>query len=136
MDFTTFKKIFFKDKHNWKYVTEKEKAGVFFILNRNMARVRPANADALNHKGIETGLATDIWYKVCEQSLDVPNWFNPPFRPKTTATVTKDSLDDMDKLILQKFYAKQIEEEKQKDLDTKKKGDGFIVKKHKKKKGS
>jgi hypothetical protein len=137
MDFTTFRKIFFKDKQNYKYVADKEKEGVFFILNRHMARVKPANADALNHKGIETALATDIWFKFCEQSLDVPDWFySKTYIPKKTAGIrtNAENLDDMDKIILQKFFENEIKEDKERELLAKK-NEEIVVKKFKKKKG-
>jgi hypothetical protein len=138
MDFTTFRKIFFKDKHHYRYVTEKEKAASFFILNRLMARMKPTNADALNHKGMNTALATDLWFKFCEQSLDVPEWFKAmPFKTKTDVFKTNnEELDDMDKLILQKFFENEIKEEKTREQLANKKVETIIVKKLKKKKGN
>ena len=51
---------------------------MFFMFNRQIARLYPVNANALNYNGIDTGLASDVWFNALSSRFnDIPNRLQP-----------------------------------------------------------
>jgi hypothetical protein len=132
MDLTTLAKIIFKDKKNYRYLTDKDKKDLFFIFNRYMARAVPVNSDAMNINGIDGALAIDAWNKYCERAMGIPDWFYP--RVKAPKTTKADDMDDMDKLILNQFFSEEVNADMERQKEEAKKKEQIVVKKMKRKK--
>ncbi len=64
----------FKNRNNWKWVTEKQKETYFFIINRYLSKKYPDKAQLLNLKSIDKVLSIDLWFHFM---LDkpYPSWF-------------------------------------------------------------
>lgn len=130
MDLSNFVKIIFKDKKNYQNLDDKDKEKFFFIFNRMMARATPVNADALNKRGIDLSLASDIWFDYCQSLIDTPNWFwSRAKKNKEEKIDILEGLTDQEKRILKTHYTEDIKKEEEK-LNT----DTITVKKVKGKK--
>jgi hypothetical protein len=112
MNISQLTRIIFRDSHSYKTVNDKDKSGMFFILNRIMARKHPLNANTLNYNGIDTASATDVWFETLSPRYrDVPKEFNVPWgklKKKGESSVLK-GFSDKDKQILA-LYPELIEE--------------------------
>jgi len=64
----------FKNRNNWKWVTEKQKETYFFIINRYLSKKYPDKAQLLNLKSIDKVVSIDLWFHFM---LDkpYPSWF-------------------------------------------------------------
>jgi hypothetical protein len=88
----------FRNKTNWKYVTNDQKIKYFFIFNRYFSKRYTTNSQLLNNKNVDKGTSLDLWYYFM---LDkpYPNWFwskSPKFE--------KSNISDSDfKLLLIKL---------------------------------
>ena len=66
--------VIFKNRENWKFVTDDQKETFFFIINRYMSKVYPEKAQLLNLKTIDKTIALNLWfYFVNDQPY--PKWF-------------------------------------------------------------
>ena len=67
----------FKDKQNYKNLSDEDKEKFFFIVNRKFARKYPKHAQFFNQKGFDKASALDIWYNffIKERTLNVPEWY-------------------------------------------------------------
>lgn len=52
----------FKDKGNWKFVTQEQKETYFFIINRLLSKKFPDLAQLLNTKSTDKASALDCWF--------------------------------------------------------------------------
>lgn len=67
----------FKEKHNYKNLSDEDKEKFFFIINRKFARKYPKHAQFFNQKGFDRASALDIWYNffIKERTLNIPDWY-------------------------------------------------------------
>jgi len=88
----------FRNKKDWKNITDLDKEKFFFIFNRYFSKKYTTKSQLLNNKNIDKSSALDLWYYYM---LDkpYPNWFwskSPKF--------DKSELDDKDfKLLFEKM---------------------------------
>jgi len=64
----------FRNKKNWKNITDLDKEKYFFIFNRYFSKKYPTKSQILNNKNIDKSSALDLWYYFM---LDkgYPDWF-------------------------------------------------------------
>lgn len=114
-DLSTLVKSIFKDKRNYSDIEDKDKASIFFIFNRYVARNYPDNANFFNKRGMDGATAMDIWFDYFRDSLYMPGWFYPPrvakkeISPADAALNAIPGLDDEDKYLLKTYFAHLIE---------------------------
>lgn len=88
----------FRNKKDWKNITDLDKERFFFIFNRYFSKKYTTKSQLLNNKNIDKSSALDLWYYYM---LDkpYPNWFwskSPKF--------DKSELEDKDfKLLFEKM---------------------------------
>jgi len=88
----------FRNKKDWKNITDLDKERFFFIFNRYFSKKYTTKSQLLNNKNIDKSSSLDLWYYYM---LDkpYPNWFwskSPKF--------DKSELDDKDfKLLFEKM---------------------------------
>jgi hypothetical protein len=88
----------FRNKKDWKNITDLDKERFFFIFNRYFSKKYTTKSQLLNNKNIDKSSALDLWYYYM---LDkpYPNWFwskSPKY--------DKSELDDKDfKLLFEKM---------------------------------
>lgn len=75
MDFKTITTIIFKDKHEYKNVSDEQKDSLFFIFNRFMAKKYPKIAQTMNVKGMDKSICMDIWFNELKNEKYIPKWF-------------------------------------------------------------
>jgi hypothetical protein len=63
----------FKDKGNWKWVSDEQKNEFFFIINRLLSKRFPDKAQLLNLKTIDKVSSLDLWHHFMK-SKPYPNW--------------------------------------------------------------
>jgi hypothetical protein len=64
----------FKNRDNWKYVTEQQKEKWFFIFNRYFSKKYPNRSQLLNDKYQDKVLGMDLWFHFMK-SEPYPKWF-------------------------------------------------------------
>lgn len=76
IDFITLSNIIFKDKNNYKLVTDEEKESNFFILNRKFAFKFLKQAHFFNNKTINKSSSMDLWYQFFYNTTNgTPAWW-------------------------------------------------------------
>jgi hypothetical protein len=104
--------VIFRNRENWKFVTDEQKLKWFFIINRNLSKKFPEKAQLLNLKSIDKITAMNLWYQFM-LNQPYPNWFW-----SKSDKVDKSEISDKDyKIILQRLKIKDI------DLD-------YLIKNH------
>jgi hypothetical protein len=63
----------FKDKQNWKCVSDDQKEEFFFIINRLLSKRFNEKAQLLNHKNINKVVGLDLWFQFLKES-PYPSW--------------------------------------------------------------
>lgn len=63
----------FKDRNNWKWVTNEQKEEFFFIINRLMSKRFPQKAQLLNSKYINKVVGLDLWFEFMKSNT-YPSW--------------------------------------------------------------
>jgi hypothetical protein len=133
MEFNQLVRIIFQSKDNYEHINPEEKEKLFFIFNRTITRGNPLIADALNRKGIDKSLATDVWFNYAKNTTRPPDWFTPNWsklkKDKENSLLKK--YDSIDRKILS-FYPEALEEERKRI--EKEKEESIIVIKNKKNK--
>ena len=95
----------FKDKENWKWVTDDQKEEFFFIINRLLSKRFPEKSQLLNLKTIDKVSGLDLWYHFMTDK-GYPSWFWSK-SPK----VVSEGFDDKDyKLLLEKLSLNKNED--------------------------
>jgi hypothetical protein len=104
--------VIFRNRENWKFVTDEQKLKWFFIINRNLSKKFPEKAQLLNLKSIDKITAMNLWYQFM-LNQPYPNWFW-----SKSDKGDKSEISDKDyKIILQRLKIKDI------DLD-------YLIKNH------
>jgi len=67
----------FKNKDEYKKLSDEDKKKFFFIINRKFARQYPYHAQVFNKKGINESSAMDIWYYffIKKRVINTPKWY-------------------------------------------------------------
>lgn len=82
----------FRDKHNWKYVSDIQKEKFFFIFNRYFSKKYPGRSQLLNNKTIDKVTALNLWYYF---NLDksYPKWFWSKCPKSTSSDIDEKDFD-------------------------------------------
>ena len=104
--------VIFRNRENWKFVTDEQKLKWFFIINRNLSKKFPEKAQLLNLKSIDKITAMNLWYQFM-LNQPYPNWF---WSKSDKGDKSEISYKDY-KIILQRLKIKDI------DLD-------YLIKNH------
>lgn len=77
--------VIFKEKENWKYVTDDQKEEFAFIINRFFSKMYPLQSQLLNHKKQDKVTLMNMWYYF-QLNKPYPKWFwsKSPKWEKTT----------------------------------------------------
>jgi hypothetical protein len=96
--------VIFRNRENWKFVTDEQKLKWFFIINRNLSKKFPEKAQLLNLKSIDKITAMNLWYQFM-LNRPYPNWFW-----SKSDKGHKSEISDKDyKTILQRLKIKDID---------------------------
>ena len=112
-------KAMFKDKDNWKYVTDEQKEKFFFIFNQYFSKRYLELSQLLNDKEINKSVGMDLWAKFM---LDkpYPQWFwskpNKTLKESTESSFYEEikrihQLKEDEFNFLLKYHSEEIQEE-------------------------
>ena len=93
----------FKNKSDWKWVTDEQKETYFFIINRMMSKKYTTKAQIFNIKNIDKISCMNLWYQFM---LDkpYPKWFWSKSNKENSKILEKDY-----KLLLSKLKIKDLD---------------------------
>jgi hypothetical protein len=93
----------FKNKSDWKWVTDEQKEAYFFIINRMMSKKYPIKAQLFNIKNIDKVSSMNLWYQFM---LDkpYPKWFWSKSKKENSSISEKDF-----KLLISKLKIKDLD---------------------------
>jgi hypothetical protein len=123
IDFIEVVNRIFKDKHNYKNITDKDKEDNFFMVNRKFAVNFIKQSQFLNSKFIDKSTSTDIWNHFFKSTNGIPYWYWPPKIKAKTITNSKIpkkdiikiqsycDISDSDLLFLDKYYKEDLDYE-------------------------
>lgn len=95
--------VMFKDKQNWKWITDEQKEEFFFIINRLLSKRFPEKAQLLNSKYINKSVGLDLWFHLFKTS-PYPSWI------WSKAEKEKPTISETDyKLLLKRLRIKDID---------------------------
>lgn len=66
--------VMFKNRNDWKYVTEEQKIKYFFIINRLLSKNYPQISQLLNDKCIDNSIGLDLIFQFMKDK-PYPKWF-------------------------------------------------------------
>lgn len=95
--------VIFRDRENWKFITDEQKIKWFFIFNRYFSKKYPEKAQLLNLKTIDKVSAFNLWFQFM---LDkpYPNWF------WSKSTPIEKSISEADfSLLIRKLRIKDLD---------------------------
>lgn len=93
----------FKDKKDWKWVSDEQKNEFFFIINRLLSKKFPDKSQLLNLKLIDKVTGLDLWFHFMKDK-PYPSWF------WSKSEKEKRLIPDTDyKLLLSRFKIKDID---------------------------
>ncbi len=101
-DFTHIVDFIFKNKNEYKKLSNEDKEKFFFIINRKFARAFPTHAQFFNKKSIDKSNALDIWYQffIKKGIKGIPSWYwTPKKSAKEKSIATKNEIE-----FLMNFY--------------------------------
>ena len=99
VDFISLGNIIFKDRFNYKYVTDEDKEKNFFILNRKFAYKDIKKAQFFNNKNIDKASALDVWFNIFSNMSNIPGWYwKTKIKPKTKKQKISLKKDDINEL--------------------------------------
>jgi len=104
----------FKNKKDWKLVTDEQKEQFFFIINRYFSKKYPDYAQLMNKKQTNKIIGMDLWFEFMKDK-PYPKWF----WSKAKEDSSKKEFTDKELFELQK------------KLDLKKDEIDFLIKHHK-----
>lgn len=64
----------FRNRNNWKSITDSDKEKYFFIFNRFFSKKYPTKSQLLNIKNIDKVTSMNIWYHFMSDKV-YPSWF-------------------------------------------------------------
>jgi prolyl oligopeptidase PreP (S9A serine peptidase family) len=93
----------FKNKSDWKWITDEQKEAYFFIINRMMSKKYPTKAQLFNIKNIDKVSSMNLWYQFM---LDkpYPKWFWSKSKKENSSISEKDF-----KLLISKLKIKDLD---------------------------
>jgi hypothetical protein len=93
----------FKNKSDWKWVTDEQKEDYFFIINRMMSKKYSTKAQLFNIKNIDKVSSMNLWYQFM---LDkpYPKWFWSKSKKENSSISEKDF-----KLLISKLKIKDLD---------------------------
>lgn len=102
-DFTHIVDFIFKNKNEYKKLSNEDKEKFFFIINRKFARVFPLHAQLFNDKSIDKSNALDIWYHffIKKGVKGIPGWY---WVPKKSSKKEKSIATKKEVEYLMNFY--------------------------------
>ena len=94
----------FKNKDDYKKLSDEDKKKFFFIINRKLARLYPYHAQYVNKKGINEASALDIWYYffIKKRVMGTPKWYWFKLSSTKKEKQTKYKIDEIN--FLKEFY--------------------------------
>lgn len=111
----------FINKDKYKNLTDEDKIGSFFILNRKFSIKYPKIAKFLNDKSIDKASAMDQWFEVFRNQKGIPGWYWSTKSKKDTPKAKKDKdyqkiqhrygLKDEDMKFLVEFFKKDLDKD-------------------------
>jgi len=113
----------FKQKDQYKNLSDDDKEKFFFIMNRKFARQFPKHAQFFNNKGMDKSSALDIWYYffIKQRTTDIPYWYWFKLSNKKEKSILKKEEEDFfleyyelkqnDLEFLIKYYPDELTEE-------------------------
>lgn len=111
----------FVNKDKYKQLTDEDKIGAFFILNRKFAYKYPKIAKFLNDKSIDKASAMDQWFEVFKNQKGIPGWYWGTKSKKDTPKAKKDKdyqkiqlrygLREEDMRFLIEFFKKDLDKD-------------------------
>lgn len=110
----------FKNKQDWKYITDDQKVKYFFIINRLLSKKYPDISQLLNLKSIDYVVGMDLIFEFMKDK-PYPTWFWSKSSKQDTKDLTSEerfnlikhfniTYDELDFLI--KNFPTELEEEK------------------------
>ncbi len=93
----------FKNKSDWKWITDEQKEAYFFIINRMMSKKYSTKAQLFNIKNIDKVSSMNLWYQFM---LDkpYPKWFWSKSKKENSSISEKDF-----KLLISKLKIKDLD---------------------------
>ncbi len=64
----------FRKRDDWRFLTDKQKDTYFFIINRNLSKRYPEQAQLLNLKNIDKVVGMELWYQFMKNE-PYPSYF-------------------------------------------------------------
>ena len=112
--------IMFKDKKDWKKVTDEEKSAYFFIINRYFSKRYPDLAQKLNLKEIDKSLGMDLIFNFM-YNQPYPKWIWSKSEKKVEKEFFSEKQENklLERLnikkeelsLLVKFHSQEVKEE-------------------------
>ena len=91
----------FKNKIDYKFLTDKDKEDNFFMVNRKISIKHIKGAQFFNSRHVDKSTAVDIWRHFFRNAQGIPSWYwAPKNRKKLTKTKTKTPKKDFEKITL------------------------------------
>lgn len=103
VDFITLANIIFKDKNNYKHVSDEEKETNFFVLNRKFAIKYLKQAQFFNNKNIDKPSALDVWYQIFYNTNGTPAWWWKTKQPPKIKV--KSEFNNNDLKLIKDYYS-------------------------------
>ena len=136
-DFTHIVDFIFKNKEDYKKLSDEDKDKFFFIINRKFARAYPQHSQFFNKKDINKASAMDLWYYyfIKKRVQGIPSWYWTKKSQVKKESTIKYSANEVDFLInfydineddikyLIKYHPNEIDEEVKKYRKFNKNGD-------------
>ena len=103
-DFKHIVDFIFKNKDDYKKLSDEDKKKFFFIINRKLARLYPYHAQYVNKKGINEASALDLWYYffIKKRTMGVPKWYWFKLSSTNKEKPTKYKTEEID--FIKQFY--------------------------------
>jgi hypothetical protein len=111
----------FVNKEKYSKLTDEDKSGSFFIINRKFAKKYPKVAQFLNNKSIDKASAMDIWFNTFKEQQGIPGWYWSTKSKKDTPKVKKEknydkiadryNLKEEEMRFLIKFFKKDLDKD-------------------------
>ena len=120
MDFIQIIDKIFVNRDTYHEVTDEDKVGSFFIINRKLGKQFPKIAQRFNHKFVDKASSIDLWYAFFNGSKKIPDWYwDPKNRVKKTKSKKgnydiiqqREELSDKEMKFLETYYEDDLKKE-------------------------